>query len=49
VSAVLEVLEDMPDVDWMRALTQAFSWSAPKGMNVFPTTELDATRSWAAD
>ncbi len=36
------------DVDWMRHLTKAFSWLAPKGMRVFPTTELDAAKAWAA-
>jgi hypothetical protein len=36
------------DVDWMRHLTKAFSWLAPKGMKVFPTTELDAAKAWAA-
>jgi hypothetical protein len=36
------------DVDWMRHLTHAFSWLAPKGMKVFPTVELEAAKAWAA-
>jgi hypothetical protein len=36
------------DVDWMRHLTKAFSWLAPKGMKVFPTTYLDAAKARAA-
>ncbi len=36
------------DVDWMRHLTHAFAWLAPKGMKAFPTTELDAAKAWAA-
>jgi hypothetical protein len=36
------------DVGWMRHLTKAFSWLAPKGMKVFPTSELDAAKAWAA-
>ena len=36
------------DVDWMRHLTKAFSWLAPKGMKVFSTSDLDAAKAWAA-
>ncbi len=36
------------DIDWMRHLTHAFSWLAPNGMKVFPTTELAAATAWAA-
>jgi hypothetical protein len=32
----------------MRHLTKAFSWLAPKGMKVFPTTYLDAAKARAA-
>ena len=36
------------DVDWMRHLTNVFGWIAPKGIKVFPTSELDAAKAWAA-
>ena len=36
------------DVDWMRHLTHAFAWLSPNGMKVFPTSELDAAKTWAA-
>jgi hypothetical protein len=36
------------DIDWMRHLTHAFSWLAPSGMKVFPTSELAAAKEWAA-
>jgi hypothetical protein len=36
------------DIHWMRHLTHAFSWLAPSGMKVFPTSELAAATAWAA-
>jgi hypothetical protein len=36
------------DIVWMRHLTHAFSWLAPNGMKVFPTTDLATAKAWAA-
>jgi hypothetical protein len=36
------------DVDWMTHLVHAFSWLAPKGMQVFPARELEAAKARAA-
>jgi hypothetical protein len=36
------------DVDWMRHLTHAFSWLAPGGMKVVPTSQLAEATAWAA-
>ena len=40
------------DVDWMRHLTKAFSWLAPKGMKVFPTDRArrgEGVGGWLSD
>jgi hypothetical protein len=36
------------DVDWMRHLTAAFGWMVPGKFKTFPTTELEAAKTWTA-